>query len=84
MIRRCLIAVTLAAAPPKAVFLAQADFDEDEHFPVAADEVDFATAAPVVARDDPELFLLQKARRQVLGLPAGAAARLSRGIVVAH
>ena len=43
-------------------------------FPVAADEVDFATAAPVVARDDPELFFFQKARRQVLGLPAGAAA----------
>src|ERR1035437_6612300 len=46
---------------------AQADFDKNECFPVAANEVDFTTATVEVTRQNAQPALFKKTRGQVLG-----------------
>lgn len=58
----------------------QADFDENENVTLAADEIDFAAPAAVIAAQDTQPLPFKKLAGHCLGLPAA----LARGIFVAH
>lgn len=67
------------SSPPGGV-AAQADFDENENAAVAADEVDFAAPAAVIAAHDAQALPFKESSGQHLGLPTA----LARGIFAAH
>jgi hypothetical protein len=88
MMRRCFVALTLAAAPPCEV-LARWRTSANTSVPsgCAQDQVDFAAAAPrrpIIARQQPQAGGLQMAQRRVLGgvallLGGGRCGRLQTG-----